>query len=340
LYDNAARQMLFNPVTLKKGDPLGFGPPRGGQVAAVAGGKQYPVPDSDYLWLRQVRAFDSADLDKPGVAVRPRFFSRYGRSGMQIRGEDPSAGEGSVAVYHFERADVGTGRDGKVGLQVKLAIERGGDLDYEHNALSRADVRVRNRTTGETSDPVTFLPETSRFTYVDVPAAFFRGGDFDVVVRGLTPGQWLGLHGETATTPSIGVVTAHNSFEVNLFKSLLILWLLSILVVVIAVFCSTFLSWPIAVVLTILLLLQDIFGTRDPAKLRVMTGGMEALAAVLRAMGKVLPDVTRFPVIEDINRGVNIPPAKVARALGEVAWYGLPLLVLTYLILRNKEVAP
>ena len=33
------------------------------------------------------------------------------------------------------------------------------------------------------------------------------------------------------------------------------LWLLSMLVVIIAVFCSTFLSWPIAVVCTLVILL-------------------------------------------------------------------------------------
>ena len=38
-------------------------------------------------------------------------------------------------------------------------------------------------------------------------------------------------------------------------KSLSIIWMMSILVIVLAVFCSTFLSWPIAIVLTVLLLL-------------------------------------------------------------------------------------
>ena len=38
-----------------------------------------------------------------------------------------------------------------------------------------------------------------------------------------------------------------------------------------------------------------------------------------RKLGRVLPDVTQFPVIEDINRGVNIAPPKVGWALVEAA---------------------
>ena len=129
-----------------------------------------------------------------------------------------------------------------------------------------------------------------------MPAEFTKGGDFDVIFRGLTPGQWLGLQGPTASTPSAAVVTARGSFEFNLFKSLFILWLLAVLVTVIAFFCSTFLSWPIAVVLTLLLLLgrwgvdelgdaldpgavrstvTDLFGFgwRDPEKQAVVTQG-------------------------------------------------------------------
>ncbi len=76
------------------------------------------------------------------------------------------------------------------------------------------------------------------------------GGNFDLVFKVTSPGSWL-----TFTMNNLGLVQADRSFGLNLAKSLFILWLLTILVVAIAVFCSTFLSWPIAVVLTVLVLL-------------------------------------------------------------------------------------
>ena len=56
-------------------------------------------------------------------------------------------------------------------------------------------------------------------------------------------------------TGSVSLISAEHSFAMNLGESLLVLWLLSILVVTIAIFSSTFLSWPIAVILTLVILL-------------------------------------------------------------------------------------
>ena len=53
-----------------------------------------------------------------------------------------------------------------------------------------------------------------------------------------------------------------------------------------------------------------------------------------------LPDISRFPVTEDIERGISMPPEKLAGAAWVLLGYGLPITVLAYVILRNKEVAP
>jgi hypothetical protein len=367
LYSRADGEFRVGPVTLKAGDPIGYEPStQRGMVTAVAGGQRVTFRDADTAWLRLAKAYYGSDPSRPGVPVMPTFLARTGRNGLQIRGEPDVAGREGVSglgVYHFTNTDVGARPDGKVTLQVRLYVDRGGDLDATRNASSQVAIRVRNRTTGQISDPVTIIPETNRTDDIDVPAEFTKGGDFDVIFRGLTPGQWLGLQGPTASTPSAAVVTARGSFEFNLFKSLFILWLLAVLVTVIAFFCSTFLSWPIAVVLTLLLLLgrwgvdelgdaldpgaarstvTDLFGFgwRDPEKQAVVTQGMEGLAAMLRNVATVLPDVSRFPVMDDIDRGVTIPGARLGRAAAEVAFFGLPLLMLSYVIMRNKEVAP
>ena len=374
-------RVYLGPLALAEGDALGVAPAGAtekGRVVAVAGSRRLTLPDGDYFWLRPVKQFYPSEpgaagkkgAEAPGEPARPQFLARFGRAGMQIGGRaaEPGAGEAgrdapqaSMGVFEYHGVDARPGPGGTVSLQMHVAVERGGEVSAEGDATSRAAVRVRNRKTGRVSDPVEYLPETSRVSYVDFPAEYFDGGEFDVVVQGLTRGQWIGLSGPAASTPSAAVVTARGSFELNLFKSLLILWLLSVLVVVIAVFCSTFLSWPIAVVLTLLLLLgrwgvdqlgdalapgsarsmaSDIFGLRDAARQKAVTSGVETLSTMLRAMASVLPDVTRFPVIEDINRGVVIPAWKIGGAGMQLVWFGLPLLVLTYLIFRSKEVAP
>lgn len=312
-----------------------------------------------------LRIAPSDPRDKPegvaSAAAEPEFFSRFGRVGMQIRGQPPEEGEGSVGIFHFNNASVDPGPDGRMGLQLKLAVERGGDLDAVRIIASKASIQVRNRQSGMLFGAGEVEPETSRLSYAQVPAEAVAGGDFDVLIRGRTPGQWLGLHGPESTTPSVALVKSTDSFAFNLAKSLFLLWLLSVLVVIIAIFCSTFLSWPIAIVLTLMLLLgrwgvdqlgeaiaagserstvQDIFNPQNQAARTALTGTVGGLSTALRTIATVLPDVTTFPVIEDIGRGVSIPRAKVLKALGTVGWYGVPLVMLTYLILRRKEVAP
>ncbi len=296
---------------------------------------------------------------RPGAPEEPKVYGRLGRTGMQIRGQ--AGGGGAVGIFRFDHAAVPTDPGSKLSLQVKVVLDRGGDLDANQNVASAISVQVRNRTTGSESQPVMLEPETGRASFVDVAQNVVSGGNFDVFVRGLTPGQNVSLQGPTASAPSIALATADHSFTFNLFKSLFILWLLSVLVVTVSVFCSTFLSWPIAVVLTLLLLLGrwgvdelgdslsvsgirnvpgDIFGVKDPAPVTAITDSLQVLSDILRNGAKILPDINRFPAFEDIERGINIGGAKVRDALGETLGYGIPILLLTYLILKRKEVAP
>jgi hypothetical protein len=138
--------------------------------------------------------------------------------------------------------------------------------------------------------------------------------------------------------------------------------MLSILVVIIAIFCSTFLSWPIAIMLTLMLLLghwtvlqlggalapgignrvaTDIFGAGSTAsQSRVVSSTVEAMSRMLNTLGEVLPDIGQFSAIEDIERGISISPTTLFNPITVLLTFGLPMVVLSYVILRNKEVAP
>ena len=91
------------------------------------------------------------------------------------------------------------------------------------------------------------IAETNRDFPVPVPGKFVKGGNFDVQVRGMDEGQLVGM-----TRTGVQLISSEHSFAINLLASMMILWLMSVLVVIIAIFCSTFLSWPIAIVLTLL----------------------------------------------------------------------------------------
>jgi len=132
------------------------------------------------------------------------------------------------------------------------------------------------------------------------------------------------------------------------------------MVIVIAIFCSTFLSWPIAFVLTIVLLLShwavgqlsDTLGSglgssfvndmrvQDAAVAKVMSTGVNVLSNGLASMAQLLPDTSRFDAITDIEHGNAVPLANIGEAAFVLAMFGIPSIIFAYLILRAKEVAP
>jgi hypothetical protein len=249
--------------------------------------------------------------------------------------------------------------DGRVPMELRVGIERSGDeVDESEDVATEMEVRVHNRATGEISPVQTIKPETLRPSFFTVPEEAVRGGDFDVYLRILTPGHYAGFQ-----STSLALVSGRHNFAWNLAKSLLILWLMAILVTTVAIFTSTFLSWPIAVVLTLVILLghwgvlqlgdatqpgignqvaTDIFGAGAPsaAKMKAVSASVEALSKLLNAVSSVLPDISRYAALEDIEQGISISPARLGEAAAVTFGFGIPLVVLAYVFLKNKEVAP
>ena len=297
------------------------------------------------------------DPDAPYRRMRPLFRGRIGTYGQQLRGG--RVGEAPVAIYTFGH-DLSKGSviypvNGKVPFEMKVGIERAGE--GEDDALTQIEVTVVNRATGFKSDPIVIAPESTRTSYFTVPAEAVGEGNFEVHVRNLTQGNYVGL-----MSTSMAAVGSRQNFSWNLAKSLLIMWLMAILVVIVAIFCSTFLSWPIAIVLTVVILMghwavlqlgedagpgvgrriaEEMFGPGAGAsRQKVVSEVVDALTRVLRGVSNVLPDISKFAAVEDIERGVTISIERIRDPLLVLLTFGLPLLVISYVILRNKEVAP
>jgi hypothetical protein len=293
-----------------------------------------------------------------GQPAAPFFRGRIGTHGQQVRG--PAANkEAAVAVYQFRNVELPAG-DEPVPFEMRAGIERSGSeaaVDVEDPTLMT--MQVRNLQTNQLSDIINLSPESNRRVYLSAPASAVAGGNFDVILRTLTPGHYVGLWTPPAEKPSLVLVSDQQGFGFNLFKSLLILWLLMILTIIIAIFCSTFLSWPIAIMLTLMFLLgrwgltqlgesslsgmgnqvATDFGFRDAGSARVVSESVNVLGKFVKIL-VVLPDISKFPAMENVSRGRTVPASEVMGALMVVLGYGIPTLVLSYVILKNKEVAP
>jgi hypothetical protein len=120
------------------------------------------------------------------------------------------------------------------------------------------------------------------------------------------------------------------------------------------------LSWPIAVMLTVLILLgrwgveqlgdslnpgvgnlvATDLGFKDAATSKAVSASVEALSRMLTTVASVLPDISKFAFIEDLERGQLLGMMRLTDALGMAGLFAIPMIALAYVFLRNKEVAP
>ena len=278
-----------------------------------------------------------------------------GRRGAQVPAV--SGARSYMAVYRFAGVpEPKPGPDGMVAMELVAGIQRQ-DEQATQQDVTELGVTVRNGATGDVSPPQLVYPESGQTVFFGVPAASVKGGNFDVVVRTRTPG-----HTAELTRGGLEVVTARHSFAWNFLKALVALWMLAVLVSAIAVFTSTFVSWPIAVTVTLILLLgnwavtalSDSLGNgaarsvtagffnaeSDPAQQKVVEDTLDVLIKSVRHFGDALPDIGAFGTGDYLQQGEAVPPALLGRAALVLLGFGLPLVVLGYVRLRNKEVAP
>lgn len=282
---------------------------------------------------------------------RPLTRGSVGRSGQQLRAAEN--GVQPLAIFRFRNVPTPEAINGRVPFELKVGIDRSGaDSDVEDKTT--LEVTVVDRKQGKHFDQAELVNvENRRTAFFTVPAEWVQSSEFDVVLKNRTPGSTVGL-----VQSSVQVVADREAFAINLFKGLFVLWLFSLLVAIVAFFCSTFLSWPIAVVLSLVILLgrwvwvqldtgsgfgaqvATEFAGNNPGLARVVSGSVDALTAGLALVTTILPDISSFGVTEQIERGTTIALSQIASPLVVLALFGLPLIALSYVFLRNKEVAP
>ncbi|MDP9175357.1 MAG: ABC transporter permease [Planctomycetota bacterium] len=281
------------------------------------------------------------------------FRGRLGlRLEQQLKG---GADEGtSVAVFSFRNAPP-PADSANLAFEITTQIQRdNSDIQEGQEDATALDMNLVDVDNGK-STPVTVQVESRRPAFFSLPANAVSGGNYDLVVRCRNTGHLAGFF-----PASLQLVVSTENFEWNLLKSLSILWMMSILVIALAVACSTFLSWPIAIVLVVVLLLgrwgvnhladttgADLgrqivndFKVSDAPVAKVVSSSVETLSATLRYVARVLPDPSSFDAIDKIEQGISVPSQKLAEAFAMMGGFGVPAIVIGYLILKNKEVAP
>jgi hypothetical protein len=234
----------------------------------------------------------------------------------------------------------------------RTAGEAANDLQDQ----TRVEISARNAQTGQISAPQTLYVESNRPLFFTIPSAAVAGGKFELLVRCVTSGHILYFRSGV-----LQAVVEQNSFAFNLLKSLFILWLLTILVIVVSLFSSTFVSWPIAIVLSFVILLgqwgmqqigdtntlsmgrtiiSQMFPDANPAVAQTFTSSVQGLSGIVSKVARFLPDISQFAAADAINHGVDIPLGVIFASLKELLLFGLPLAVVGYVILKRKEVAP
>jgi ABC-type transport system involved in multi-copper enzyme maturation permease subunit len=287
----------------------------------------------------------------------PQSRGRSGRFAQQLHGQGDFIRTGerthAVGVYAFTEAREPS--TDKVSLELRFGLERSGDGATQDNAITQVGLQVRNRSTGESSPEYYAEVESDRPAFVDnVDPKYIRGGAFDVVVRVRSEGVVVNL-GEN----SVAVVSGRGPFVFNLLAGLLCQWMLGILAVCVGVCASTFVSWPIAIVLSFLVLnlrwmvtqLADSLsgvgssfvtqiGIQDASGAKTVQVTADAMSWLLRTIAHYLPAIDAFAVGNFVERGLTVPMRDVGLAGLVLAAFGLPLISLAYVILRKKEVAP
>ena len=314
-------------------------------VAVIGAGEGY-----EYTTNRNYVRIDTPTVPPVYPTGEVVFGGRIGQYGQQLKG-----GGQRVAVFEFH--DNQLPARNVYPFELRLGIEGRNDETSDEDIASKITLAFYNHTNGNRTTQVLY-PETNRPIYFEVGSAAVVGGQFDVVARMHSSG-WVGLR--TGKMASLKLVRNDQGFAWNLIKSMSILWLMSLLVTIISIFCSTFLSWPIAVVLTMLILFgrwgamqlgdvtdagfgrrvaEDMFKGSNAATYRTVSETVDVLVKTMGIVSSVLPDVSQFAALEDIQEGVAVPPSTLLASLQVALGFGIPLLVLAYVFLKYKEVAP
>jgi hypothetical protein len=322
-----------------------------------------------------------------------RILDRKGEVGKGInvgdeweyRGYIEGGNTRAAAIWTFDNVTPERYLDG-LPLELNLSVFRSYKGNIERGVLGELVVRNPNpQAKVKASGPIIFESKEFQSDFKMIPRELYsesgRGGSagkidlFDlvddgkveIVVRCAEGGQYFGV-----AEPDVYIRPPDASFELNFAKAYLGIWLQMIIVTCFGVMFSTFLSWPVAVMATISVVVLGFFGqfARDVATGVMMGGGpIESFIRMLTqanvqtdlemhwllvnivkgldaglmyfmyAATYVLPDFRQFDSSRFVADGYNIYSDIVAQQVTLGLVFAVVVSLIGYFFLKTREIA-
>jgi ABC-type transport system involved in multi-copper enzyme maturation permease subunit len=191
-------------------------------------------------------------------------------------------------------------------------------------------------------------------------------GRLQIIIQCLDQNQYFGM-----AQADMYIRAADSSFAWNFFKGYLGIWLQMALVIGLGVMFSTFVSGPVALLATMCMIIIGIFSgyiveisggkmvgggpfesferivTQDNMtsqlepglKTNTLKALDEAVSVMMRYVAAVIPNVSGNDFVTSVASGFDVGPDQVGRCLLCEAAYLLPVILLGYVCLKQREVA-
>ena len=271
--------------------------------------------------------------------------------------------------------------DGKQYLPLELIVRVFRTYKGEIEQGIQGSLRLRNPDNKDiVTSEIVFTAKDASVNNFDIPTQLYVGteevdllkdvvtpdGRVEVIVQCLDPAQYYGF-----AQPDLYVRLPDASPLWNYIKAQLGIWVQMVLVIAIAVTCSTLLNGPVAMLFTISFItlgfFRDFFvnvatgkqvgggpveslvrlvtqknlitGLEEGFGTSLMRGIDWILTSAMLSLAQVLPDFRSFSTVDYVSYGFNIPANQLAQDITVTLAYVAGLFVIGYFFLRTREVA-
>jgi hypothetical protein len=357
-------------------------------ASQTAGGAEYLVSGPKEMFRARVPQYVKNDpdnrkfwfLDRKGVKVA---------KGINVGSEWTyrsfiEGGSQGAAIWLFDGIDsskLRTHEDGSQYLPLELAVRVFRTYQGEIERGIQGSIQLRNPETDLKSDLTLFTAKDESVNDFEFPRKLYdtgqnsidllddlvsSDGQLEVTVRCLEPAQYFGF-----AQPDCYIPLADASPLWNFVKAQVSIWVQMVLVIAIAVTCSTVVNGPVAMMFTVAFITLGLFreffvnvatgqqvgGGPVESLVRLVTQRnllteiednfgtrlMHAVDGVLQnamlSLAYVLPDFRSFDTATYVADGFNIPANKLCQDLTVGLAYVAGLFVCGYFLLRTREVA-
>ncbi|HTV47565.1 MAG TPA: hypothetical protein VMG59_03890 [Phycisphaerae bacterium] len=321
----------------------------------VSDGLNSQQPSCYAVNLDADRTPDGKTLMAPAPSPEIHGFEAYGK--QEIVGPDPNHPElppevASFAFGDLSKTPIPLDADGNFTVHLLLDVDKQSNEDQPARALLRA--YDANNPNGGVEQYV--LVDEKNITTLKLPSTLLSADNLVIDLRSVVPGHWLEM-----TQDSVRIMQPPSPFVLNLAKSETVIFLEAVLLVTIGVTAGTILSWPVALLVTLVCyILGNLFAfVTDMAS----TGGLNILTAyqqqqlngvwyyeigtfisgvlvrMLNMLVHLMPDFTKFDCQQFIIYSRDMPWPVLAYNLGWTLAFMFPALALGYLLIRKQELA-